>query len=179
MQIGRWGSVYILATENVHLQVTRFCGFKIKGGWERATRRTRTKGAHVRAISHACAFHCSSSTRTRLPYICTRSLGPRPPRPKWTCTCTHGFWCGAWSEVITLLTVMMFNLKGWWSTCTSQDGTGPVLLPQHIRLQKSSNFSRKPHLQVNSRSGSDIQPVNNRDPKITAPLGAIYTYKGF
>ncbi len=86
----------------------------------------------VRAISHACAFHRSSSARTRLPHACTRSLVPRPPRPKWTCTWTHGCWCGAgtaWSEVITLLTVMMFNLKGWWSTCTScagQDGTGPV-----------------------------------------------------
>ncbi len=111
---------------------------------ERAPRhadsRSKEGGSVPRAMRVQWARACNLA-RVRVPSLqqrthalatCTRSFVPWPPRPKWTGTCTHGFWCGAgtaWSEVITLLTVMMFNLKGWWSTCTScagQDGTGPV-----------------------------------------------------
>ncbi len=145
----------------------------------------------VRAISHACAFHRSSSARTRLP--CTSHVHARvtssPGLPDLNGHVhVHMVFGEGWAQL---------GLKSshYCTFCAGQDETGPVqvLLSQHIRLQESrtnlrtsklkprsaiawspgSIFSRKPLLRVNS--GCDIQSVNNRDTKITAPLGAIHT----
>ncbi len=89
------------------------------------TRGTRFKQTRERAPRHAllpiqdqrrvraCHAPYAYKGRVRVPSLqqrthalatYTRSLVPRPPRPKWTCTCTHGFWCGAgtaWNHPIS------------------------------------------------------------------------------